>query len=209
MVRGLDPQEIADQVQSPSGNAALLGSAVSSAIVSIVCNILVLITFFFIMWYRPPMVNRVSLRLIVFSCFCNIIYCVFGMPTPAIKDNNPTCRVLIYILIATDTMSTMSLAMVGLNLVMIFIVRVTHPVKLEKYYYALITISAVLATVMPLAVATAPAKNSGQNNCWYVKLFVAMDTRCVDPLHVSGTIITLSVVFNVRSNGQVDHTSGQ
>ena len=165
-MRELDPQEIAERAQSPDGNAALLGSAFTSAIVSIVCNILVLITFFFIMWYRPPMVNRVSLRLIVFSCFCNIIYCIFGMPTPTTQDSNPACRVLIYILIATDTMSTMSLAMVGLNLVMIFIVRVTHPVKLEKYYYALIIISAILATVMPLAVATAPAKNMGNYNCW-------------------------------------------
>ncbi|KAI7880402.1 hypothetical protein K492DRAFT_207590 [Lichtheimia hyalospora FSU 10163] len=168
----LDPQKISEQVHSSSGNAALLGSAFTSAIVSIICNILVLITFFFIMWYRPPMVNRVSLRLIVFSCFCNIIYCIFGMPTPTTQDDNPACRVLIYILIATDTMSTMSLAMVGLNLVMIFIVRVTHPVKLEKYYYALIIMSAILATVMPLAVATAPANNMGNYDCWYHYYFV-------------------------------------
>ncbi|KAI9248305.1 hypothetical protein BDA99DRAFT_525341 [Phascolomyces articulosus] len=74
------------------------------------------------------MANRISLRLIVFACICNIIYNVMTLAITGIVDYNPGCNVIIFFVIATDIMSCMSLAMIGVNLVMILIVRVNHPI---------------------------------------------------------------------------------
>lgn len=132
------------------GNYALWAAETTSGIISLISSVVVLSSYFFILWYRPPMVNRISLRLIVFSCFCTIVFLCLHYATEDISNHSEACRVIIYFLIITDIMACMCLAMVGLNLVMIFIVRVSNPARMEKYYYIFICIMALLGALVPI-----------------------------------------------------------
>lgn len=133
------------------GNFALWAAETTSGIISLLSSIVVLSSYFFILWYRPPMVNRISLRLIVFSCFCTIVFICMHYATETISNQSNACRVIVYFMIISDIMACMCLAMVGLNLVMIFIVRVANPARMEKYYYIFICLTAVIGALVPLA----------------------------------------------------------
>lgn len=145
-----------------SGNAA--------AGISFAANSVVLILHAFMTWYRPAIVNRLSLRMIVLSCIFNIFYCACQLVTDNMPSTSFNCRVLAYILIASDTMACMCLAMVGLNLVMIFVLKVSRSLKLELLYYFFILLSGVLVIVVPYKWGTIKGPKSGDTDfsCWYV-----------------------------------------
>jgi hypothetical protein len=143
-----------------AGNAA--------AGISIGANSIVLILHAFMTWYRPAIVNRLSLRMIVLSCIFNMIFCACQLVSDSIPSTSFSCRVLAYILIASDTMACMSLAMVGLNLVMIFVLKVSRSIKLELLYYLIISLSGIIVTVIPYRFGTVKGPKNQDNDatCW-------------------------------------------
>ncbi|KAI8092406.1 uncharacterized protein B0P05DRAFT_526135 [Gilbertella persicaria] len=92
-------------------SAGLVAAAISFA-----ANSCVLIVHGFMSWYRPVIVNRLSLRMIVASCICNMLYCASQLVTDRISSLSYSCRALAYVTTVSDTMACMCLAMVGLNL---------------------------------------------------------------------------------------------
>lgn len=141
----------------------------TAAAISIVSSISVLVVHAFMAWYRPSIVNRLSLRMIVFSCICNMIYCACQLVADDISSHSISCRALAYVLVVFDTMSCMSLAMVGLNLVMIFVLKVSRTIKLEILYYLIIVISGLLVVILPLVAGNpkGPKNNTEDSSCWY------------------------------------------
>ncbi|KAI8142868.1 hypothetical protein BJV82DRAFT_669009 [Fennellomyces sp. T-0311] len=152
-------------INTAYGRQVVLGIAVTSASISLLASLVVLVSYFFILWYQASMVNRVSLRLIVFSCLCNVVFSAMAMATAGMTDTSTACKVIIYFVIATDVMSVTCLSMIGLNLVMILIIRVAHPQKMEKYYYVFIALMAVIALVPPLGSKSPSATPTGRS-CW-------------------------------------------
>lgn len=138
----------------------------TAATASLIANSIVLIIHSFMLWYRPAVVARLSLRMIVLSCIFNIFYCAGQLVTDEISSQAYSCRVLIYVLIVSDTMACMCLAMVGLNLVMIFVLRVSRSVKLEVIYYMIIAVCGVLVAVVPISVNRRVRPNPTAS-CWY------------------------------------------
>lgn len=139
-----------------------------SACVSFIANSFVLILHGFMMWYKPVIVNRLSLRMIVLSCIFNMLYCACQLVTDDISSTSFPCRVLAFVLIASDTMACMCLAMVGLNLVTIFVLKVSRSIKLELFYYFLICLSGVLVVVVPIFVGSprGPKNPDVLASCW-------------------------------------------
>lgn len=138
----------------------------TAAAASLLANSIVLFIHGFMLWYRPAVVARLSLRMIVLSCIFNVFYCAGQLATDEISSQAYSCRVLIYVLIVSDTMACMCLAMVGLNLVMIFVLRVSRSVKLEVLYYLIIAVSGVLVAVVPISVNRRVPPNPNAS-CWY------------------------------------------
>jgi hypothetical protein len=147
---------------------AIVGSGNTAAAISFVANSCVLIVHAFMTWYRPAIVNRLSLRMIVISCICNLIYCACQLVTDEISSQSFSCRALAYVLVASDTMACMCLTMVGLNLVMIFVLKVSKTVKLEILYYLIIVLSGILVSIVPVLVGNpkGPKDETVETSCW-------------------------------------------
>jgi hypothetical protein len=150
--------------------AGIIVAGDAAAGISFVFNSVVLILHAFMTWYRPAIVNRLSLRMIVLSCIFNMIYCACQLVTDDILDGSFSCRVLAYTLIASDTMAVMSLTMVGLNLVVIFVLKVSRSFKLELLYYLLILLSGVFVIIVPQIWGNrrGPRSTDPAASCWYV-----------------------------------------
>jgi hypothetical protein len=148
---------------------SIIVSGSTAAAISFAANSCVLIVHTFMTWYRPVIVNRLSLRMIVISCICNMIYCACQLVTDDISSQSFSCRAFAYVLIASDTMACMCLAMVGLNLVMIFVLKVAKTIKLEILYYLIIALSGILVCIVPVLVGTAkgPKNKRDESSCWY------------------------------------------
>ncbi|KAI8334865.1 hypothetical protein BD560DRAFT_428607 [Blakeslea trispora] len=116
----------------------------AAAIISFIANSCVLIVHGFMSWHRPAVVNRLSLRMIVFSCICNMLYCASQIVTDNISAQSTSCRALAYVTIISDTMACMCLAMVGFNLVMIFALKVPRSLKSEVIYYLIVLLSGAI-----------------------------------------------------------------
>lgn len=147
----------------------LMAAGEASAAVSFVANSCVLILHAFMTWYRPVVVNRLSLRMIVVSVIFNMVYCACQLVTDDISNQSNACRAIAYIMIASDTMACMCLAMVGLNLVMIFVLKVSRSIKIEILYYLIVAASGVIVCLVPLYVGTpkGPRDKREEASCWY------------------------------------------
>ncbi|KAL0080142.1 hypothetical protein J3Q64DRAFT_1864941 [Phycomyces blakesleeanus] len=103
-------------------------------------------------------------------------------------------RVSLHLIVtaSTDTMSCTCLAMVGVNLVLIFIVNVNRPWRFEKYYYILIGIVGVIVIVMPLAISSSP--ENVVETCWYHYYFIGRFTRYFNWMWYYGWLLLSSAV---------------
>lgn len=160
------PTTLDNPLINPTAEAeALVLISITTAAISLVCCILVLVFHSFMLWYRPATVNRVSLRLILLSAACNVLFTILKILLTKLSDLTLACDVLSYFMIASDVIASACLAMISLNLVLIFIVQVGHPQALEKYYYIAILLMGLLAAVVPLAVNRKGVKGIGYA-CW-------------------------------------------
>lgn len=144
---------------------ALLTLAIATAAISLFCCLLVLGFHSFMLWYKPAAVDRVSLRLIILSAGCNVLFTILKLVFTKLDDTSLACNVLAYFLVTSDVMASTCLAMVSLNLVLIFIVRVVHPQALEKYYYVIIIVIALLVAMVPLGMTRGRHESHGYV-CW-------------------------------------------
>lgn len=153
---------------SPSEWDGLVIAGNIAACISFIANSFVLILHGFMLWYKPVIVNRLSLRMIVLSCIFNMLYCACQLVTDDIDSVAFACRVLAFVLISSDTMACMCLAMVGLNLVTIFVLKVSRSFKLELFYYFLIILSGVMVVVVPILVGPVrgPKNPDAVSTCW-------------------------------------------
>ncbi|KAL9543230.1 hypothetical protein MBANPS3_008209 [Mucor bainieri] len=154
---------------TPSQWLGLMATGEAAAAVSFVANSCVLILHAFMTWYRPVVVNRLSLRMIVVSVVFNMVYCACQLVTDDISNQSNACRAIAYVMIASDTMACMCLAMVGLNLVMIFVLKVSRSIKIEILYYLIVVASGVIVCLVPLYVGNpkGPRNKREEASCWY------------------------------------------
>ncbi|KAI9486683.1 MAG: hypothetical protein EXX96DRAFT_604784 [Benjaminiella poitrasii] len=157
----------------------LIYSGIIASVFSFISNIGVLLIHGITSYYRPIIVNRLSLRMIVLSCLFNLIYCVCQLVTDTIKAKSRHCYALAYVLVSSDTMSCMCLTMVGLNLVMIFVLKKSRTLKLELFYYFLVAVSGILVSIIPRFFGPTPDPETTLKNatCWYFYYFDGRITR--------------------------------
>ncbi|GAN07226.1 hypothetical protein MAM1_0153c06719 [Mucor ambiguus] len=151
----------------------LIATGEAASAVSFASGGCVLLLHAFMTWYRPVVVNRLSLRMIVVSVIFNMVYCACQLVADDISNQSNACRVIAYVMIASDTMSCMCLAMVGLNLVMIFVLKVSRSIKIEILYYLIVLASGVIVCVVPVYVGTpkGPKNKREEASCWQVSHF--------------------------------------
>ncbi|KAG0194564.1 hypothetical protein DFQ28_009772 [Apophysomyces sp. BC1034] len=131
--------------------------------VSLFCFCIAVIVHVAILHFRSSMVNRVSLRLIIFSCICGIIFQVVQVSIATVNSKSRYCIVASYFGMTMQSMICMSLAMVGLNISLIIVLKLATPESMEKYYFGAILTVGFLTFIVPLA---ANNSSSYRNQCW-------------------------------------------
>ncbi|KAG1298717.1 hypothetical protein G6F62_001340 [Rhizopus arrhizus] len=139
-----------------------------------------------LLFYRSNIANRLSLRLIVLSSAFDSIYSICQIVVDHIDSRSTSCRALAYILISTDTMACMCLAVVGLNLVMIFAVKISTTLKLEMIYYAIVATSGILVSIIPKVAGnkTGPGAVPLISKIWGISIEIAAASNASIPYSV-------------------------
>ncbi|KAI7898766.1 uncharacterized protein BX663DRAFT_546135, partial [Cokeromyces recurvatus] len=156
-------------------NAGVVASAVSFA-----ANSCVLLIHGIISYYRHAIVNRLSLRMIALSCVFNMIYCACQLATDNTAAISHNCYVMTFVLVSSDAMACMCLTMVGLNLVMIFVLKTARSLKIEICYYILIAVVGILVSTIPYIYGPKPIPQENFDehiSCWYYFYFDGRMTR--------------------------------
>lgn len=155
---------------SPAQWDGIIVAGLVASSLSFAANIGVICIHTLLTCIRPYIVNRLSLRMILISCICNLIFCVCQLVTDRIPSVSSSCRAFAYVLIASDTMACMCLAMVSLNLVMIFVLKVPKSLKTEIVYYLIVAASGILVTIIPVYVGNrkGPRNKEEATSCWYI-----------------------------------------
>lgn len=151
-------------------NGIILAGSIAS-ILSLIVNILVVLTHIILYWFRPYAVNRHSLRMIVVACILNTLFCIAQLYVDGIPSNITSCRAFAYILTASDTMACMCLAMIGFNLVTVFVFKIPRSTTLEAMYYVTVALSGLLVTIVPAFAGNAKgprntSDSDGTETCW-------------------------------------------
>ncbi|KAI8889478.1 hypothetical protein K501DRAFT_316011 [Backusella circina FSU 941] len=147
---------------------ALDAAALTAGSVSILFSLFVLILHSFIVIKKDSSANRLSIRMIIIACVCNIVYCTLQIVSCQIHSEVYACHILVHLIMATDTMACVALAMIGFNLVVIFIFKVSKRIKVDLCYYGVVLLSGILTFSIPLVlhVKKEPTKVP-MSYCWY------------------------------------------
>lgn len=164
----ISPEESKRWTFTASQWLGLMAAGETAAAISLTANSCVFVLHIFMCWYRPVVVNRLSLRMIVVAITLNMIFCACQIAAGNIINRSKACRIIAFVLIATDTMACMCIAMVGLNLVMIFVLKVSKSIKLEIVYYFIVAVSGIAVCLVPLYLGTPKGPNTNQQDasCW-------------------------------------------
>jgi hypothetical protein len=147
---------------------ALDASAITAGSISILFSLFVLVLHSFIVLKKDGSANRLSIRMIIIACVCNIVYCTLQIVSCQIHSTVFACHILVHLIMATDTMACMALAMIGFNLVVIFIFKVSKRIKVDLFYYGVVLLSGILTFSIPLILRIKKKPTQLPSSyCWY------------------------------------------
>ncbi|KAJ3175936.1 hypothetical protein HDU87_005600 [Geranomyces variabilis] len=159
-----DAAATAGQDESDSGlfdRASKAGSGLSLVLGACVVFCMVMIYRF-----QPKLFKRVSLRLVLVGTCCDMVY-AFGVLLSALPtgyDQDPLCAASMFIQLVFLLGSLFCTASIGLNLLIVFVLKVRSDRPFEKIYYST---SAFVSAVVPLIALCAGRFGFDGTECWY------------------------------------------
>lgn len=125
------------------------GSATSA--ISMFCSILIIVAYIHLRISQPDKAKRISLRCVFMASIMNLINSVFDIVIITIYGDTYLCRASSIIVMFTRVMSTEFLALVGVNLVLVFVFNVsTSAYRLECIYYSSAIIYGLITIIIPI-----------------------------------------------------------
>jgi hypothetical protein len=155
---------------------ALLNATVATSAISILCSLLIILVYLYFRMNSTSKANRLSLRCVFSASLMNLINAMFDIAIVLMYGDTAICRASTVITMFTRVMSASFLALVGLNLVLVFVLDVpTSSRAIEWYYY-------VGAIVYGLATISVPIYEESQGvfspdlsySCYYYVHFHQM-----------------------------------
>ncbi|KAJ3145274.1 hypothetical protein HDU86_001110 [Geranomyces michiganensis] len=154
-----DDQDVIDS--SLFDRASTAGSAVSLVLGSVVILCMIMIYRF-----QPKLFKRVSLKLVLVGTICDMFYAlgVLLSALPTGYDQDPLCAASMFIQMVSLLGSLFCTASIGLNLLIVFVLKMRPDRPFEKIYYS---ISAIISIVVPLTALCAKRFGWDGTECWY------------------------------------------
>ncbi|KAI8067083.1 hypothetical protein BC940DRAFT_301261 [Gongronella butleri] len=124
-------------------------ATIAASFVAMISSFLVLVTFVYILVVDPKKANRISIRCVVIACTADGIDALFNILMSKLPGPQAFCRAAGIVANVMRLISASFLAIVGFNLVLIFVINVKRRDLLEYYYYPgavlYVTVSAVVS----------------------------------------------------------------
>jgi hypothetical protein len=155
---------------------ALLHATVATSAISILCSLLIIVIYLYFRMNSTSKANRLSLRCVFSASLMNLINAMFDIVIVLLYGDTAICRASTVITMFTRVMSASFLALVGLNLVLVFVLDVPTSTKATEWYYY------IGAIVYGVATISVPIYEEAQDtfsanltyNCYYYVHFHQM-----------------------------------
>ncbi|KAI9312436.1 hypothetical protein BX666DRAFT_836048 [Dichotomocladium elegans] len=147
----------------------MTNTAIACSSVTILFATLILLFYSFFFIHDRSNADRVSLRCVVLASFTNIISCIFSIAMCFIRGDQLSCIVFDIFFQFLDVVSAGLLSVIGVNLVLIFVIKVEHTKYFERYYYLFITLYSLLLIIVPVYEMITSRNPIGRahHNCWF------------------------------------------
>ncbi|KAH8548587.1 hypothetical protein BGW37DRAFT_168742 [Umbelopsis sp. PMI_123] len=137
---------------------------------SLLTSIIVIVIFYLMCKYRPSLADRISLRLIFASNISGVILIVWQTAAVFLSSQQRiACLSADFFLIMNDTITSLFLMIIGVNLMLIAVFRIP-PSKTMEYGYYVFSCSVGLANglVVVLHTEAYDLPDNFASNCWFV-----------------------------------------
>lgn len=167
------------------------GIVIASAI-SILCSLLIIISYIYVKAHDPKKIDRISLRCVFASSVMNLLNSALDITTTQIYSGSTLCKTTATITMFARIMCSIFLTLVGINLVLVFVLNVPYsPHELERVYYPMAFLYGLIASIVPIIYQTQTHPNchySKYYRCYYYayyhRIFDKNNMLWVNSIHV-------------------------
>ncbi|GAN09070.1 hypothetical protein MAM1_0241c08592 [Mucor ambiguus] len=129
----------------------LLKACYATSAVSVLSSLIISICYLHLRSSQPDKANRVSLRCVFMASIMNLINSVFDIVIVSLYGDTYVCRASAIVAMFTRAMSAVFLALVGINLVLVFVCNLgTSAKKLEYIYYPSAFVYGLITIIVPI-----------------------------------------------------------
>ncbi|KAI9489555.1 hypothetical protein BDB00DRAFT_842465 [Zychaea mexicana] len=140
--------------------------AVSS--VSLLLSLVVVIFYAVFWYYERKKADRVSLRCVALGSISNVIDTVLDIASSVRRTDQTYCRVLGLIVDFLDVINAGFLAVIGVNLFLIFVFKIKRSERLERFYYPAIFVYSITTMIVPvIEESQLVIPRDPDLSCWY------------------------------------------
>ncbi|KAI7856757.1 hypothetical protein BDC45DRAFT_48672 [Circinella umbellata] len=137
------------------------------ASISLFASILVLIFYGLFMYYERKKADRVSLRCVALGSISNVIDITLDLGSTIGETPQTGCRVIGLIVNFMDVLNAGFLAVIGINLFLVFVLKIDRTKRLERIYYPLIVFYGIMAMIGPIVKESQQfVPKNPTFNCW-------------------------------------------
>lgn len=130
----------------------LVNATLATSAISITATILIIISYIFIRFNNPSKADRVSLRCVCMASVMNLINSVFDICTILLDGDTVFCKSTAIITMFTRIMGVVFLTVVGINLILVFVVKVKNTIReLERIYYSMALLYGLISISVPIS----------------------------------------------------------
>ncbi|KAI9266455.1 hypothetical protein BDA99DRAFT_535889 [Phascolomyces articulosus] len=137
--------------------------------VSLFFSFLVIVFYVLFMYYERSRADRVSLRCVVLGSISNVLDTIMDISSSVGDTEQKTCRALGLIVDFMDVINACCLSIIGINLFLIFVIKVHRSERLERYYYPSIMLYSIITMIVPVIEEvrfTVPIQDESWD-CWH------------------------------------------
>lgn len=144
-------------------------ATIATSMIALTASVIVVASFLYLWWRDRKRANRISLRCVVIACAANGVDSIMNLSMSFVQGPQLFCRAGGLISNISRLISASFLAIVGINLVLIFVINVKRRDLLEYFYYPCAFFYVLVCSAVSIyKVVVAEHITHSHDTCWSV-----------------------------------------
>ncbi|ORZ25475.1 hypothetical protein BCR42DRAFT_400244 [Absidia repens] len=175
-------------------------ATIATSIIALVASLIVLCSFLYLWLMDRKRANRISLRCVVIACAANGVDSIMNLSMSFVEGPQSFCRAGGIISNISRLTSASFLAIVGINLVLIFVINVKRRDLLEYFYYPSVILYVLVCTVVSVYKAvTAENVPQPHDTCWYLTYIIQRSYAIFSWMWYYGFLFFINILAGISS----------